>query len=79
MLRVAFPLLALIGLLIFLLLPYLAALEINVLSDQTWPNGLALQSRVLARVMCRDEQTVLGHAVHDKVLKLDLANLLLPV
>ena len=44
---------------VMIFLPDLAALEVDVLSDQARANSLAYQGRVITRILLRDEYTIL--------------------
>lgn len=63
---------------LFGLLPFLSALEVNVLRDKTWSEGLSHKRRVLALVRgLVDEKTNLTDIVHDHILELNISHVAL--
>ena len=57
--------------------PNLAALEVDMLSDQARAHCLSEQGWVLANVRLTHEQTILRHAIHDHVFELYVAHIAL--
>ena len=61
---------------LFGLLPFLSALEVNVLCDKTWSEGFSHERRVLALVRCLvDKKTNLTDIVHDHILELNISHI----
>ena len=56
----------------------LAALEVDMLRDQTGSEGLADQCWVFRRsLICVDKQAVFAHIIHNHVFKLNIAHVTL--